>query len=101
MARRSSGKRHGWHIEESIEVNAHSNVVHAPQQLRSGSPFQGLMQAMGGGQSIVHRVPVSKLVGRVEMGHAEEGCMSGRRSKLLGSGPEQDAVVDCSNDFPW
>ena len=63
----------GRHVEKTVQVDAHSYIEHASLQLDSRRPFQRLMQGVGGGQSVMHRIPVPELVGEMEMGHAQEG----------------------------
>ena len=80
----ASGNLWGRHIEEPVQVDAHRHVKNAPQQLRSRRSFQSLMKSVGRGQGIMHRVPVAKLVGGVEVSHAQEGSVDDGRSKLPG-----------------
>jgi hypothetical protein len=65
-----------WHIQESIQVDAHGGIEHPPQQLDRWHTLQGLMQGIGGGQCVVHGLPVAELIRCMKTCHAHKRGMS-------------------------
>ncbi len=80
--RRRRQTRRG-HIEEAVEVDAQRGVHAAAPELGGGIAAEGLMQRVGGGERVVHGVPVAVVVLDVEAQDPQRGRIRERASELF------------------
>ena len=92
------GQPGGGHVEEPVEVDAQRTVVDAAQQLGRRRSLERLVQRVGGGEGVVHLVPVAVIVLRVEPGDAQRGGVGDGAAERLGVDPGGDGLVDGRDD---
>ncbi len=83
VAGRRVGRRGGGHVEEAVEVDRAAPRARAAQQLGRRRALQRLVQRVGGGERVVHGVPVAVVVLHVEAGDAQRGRVRDRAAELL------------------
>ena len=85
-------------VEEPVEVDA-QRAVHQPAvQLSRGDPPERAVQRVGGGERVVHRVPVAEVVLHVEARDAERRRVRERAPELRGVGTGLDRVEERVDD---
>ena len=99
--RGDTGETSGGHVEEAVEVDAESPVVHGAQQLGGRRAPDRLMHSVGGGEGVVHFVPVPVVVLGVEAGDPQRGGVGDCSAELFGVGAGGDGVVDRGDDLSW
>ena len=82
-ARRGLRQPRRGNVEEAVEVDAQRGVHRGAPQLGRGVAAQRLVQRVGGGERVVHGVPVGVVVARVEAHDAQRGRVRDRAPELL------------------
>ena len=95
----AAGQAGGGDVEEPVEVDPQRAVVDAAQQRGRRRPHQRLVQGVGGGEGVVHLVPVGVVVLGVEAGDPQRRGEGEGAAQLLGPGAGVDGLVDGGHDL--